>query len=914
MGHLPRPEVCYFVEWVMNKYIILFLLILWPVSTDQRGSPKEMNPPVERNDSKKEMNPPVEHKGSDKEMFPPVENDGKKKEMATPVETPFFSQLKVCASGCAYTNAQLQEALYAAMPGDEVLLESGHTYVGPDQGFVLGAQCSATPAWDCITVRTGVTSTGTVMPRGSFPADGIRMSTAYRGTLAKLLPGVNNSPSIRTIFPGETGPTCSTEPCNGDGWTIKWLEFGPKPDYFLRQLIRLGSNNAGKNWNGSCVTWPDPTPSCWTNEMPNGNTQDMLNEVPRYLSLIQNDIHGDPVGGQHQGLVLATKDARILHNSFSDIKSMTETQALTGLNGLGPYDIQNNLFEATGENVMFGGADTYLQLQATVSGSPTTTVITLASPVWVHMEGTTTAANLATDMYSGIFISIVHAGTTYSGMTCTLSGSTCTLSKTLPFTPSVGDLVKWDWLPGGITFKYNHVRKKIEWFGPIVPAPTGVTATAGSGGSLSAGSHCYQVIAFVKVSGGEPDAWSGSSTEQCALTNASGSVTINWSAVPNATRYWVYGNGTTGTENKYWEVIVPTVTYLDTGTGGTAATPPTATGGAVWTVKNNFELKNAEGGSPMGPSLVQGNIFDRSWCCTQSNLLAIKVNNQASYDDSATVRNLTIRDNWGRHMNRAIALSCTTTGSDTPNPSGFMSNVVVTNNLFTDMASDWKNPPGGESNTPILVTSGDYPTFIGARGCLDTSFTHNTFLARTDDMNGPMWFNLNASTDLMTNFILRNNIMARDCVPQWCIDAGNASLKTYNPSNVGLGTTAWNAAVTGSSFADHNAWPDGASGTYTSGPFTNSFFPTDAALKSTHLMNYTACTSDADITGCVLASGSSMHLAGSDSTDIGANIATIKTFTDIALSGDLSGGEPPPPDPPPGPQVPYKARLRIRIR
>ena len=70
--------------------------------------------------------------------------------------------ITVCASGCNYTNDQLQTALDAAVPGDQVLVESGHTYTAPSTGYVLGAQCHTAKAWDCITLRTGV---GAPIPR-----------------------------------------------------------------------------------------------------------------------------------------------------------------------------------------------------------------------------------------------------------------------------------------------------------------------------------------------------------------------------------------------------------------------------------------------------------------------------------------------------------------------------------------------------------------------------------------------------------------------------------------------------------------------------------------------------------------------------------------------------------------------------
>src|SRR2546428_433039 len=59
-----------------------------------------------------------------------------------------------------------------------------------------------------------------------------------------------------------------------------------------------------------------------------------------------------------------TTGANGVFNSYlSDFKStepITDTQAICGWNGTGPYIIQNNYLEAAGENVMFGGAYSYI--------------------------------------------------------------------------------------------------------------------------------------------------------------------------------------------------------------------------------------------------------------------------------------------------------------------------------------------------------------------------------------------------------------------------------------------------------------------------------------------------------------------------------------------------------------------------
>ncbi len=808
----------------------------------------------------------------------------------------------VCTVGCDFTNDQLQVALDGTTCGDSVLLELGHTYAAGSSGDILGDKC-ATPGWDSITVRTGVTSVGAIMSSGSFPVAGQRVTESDAAVFAKIVPTVNNQPGLRTVYPSETGASCAAAPCKGSGWTVKWLEFPGKADWLSRALVRFGTNN-------------DMV------DLPGGDGQDKLAELPQYLTLYQCYVHGDSFAGQHQGLMLSSKDARVFHNRFDYFMTTGETQAITGWSGTGPYDIQNNYIAATTENVIFGGADSFLRLKATVTGTPTASAIQLTTPLWVHSDGTTEAAALNActtwpcadnqNIYSGIYIAITHGGVDYGTVQCAFSVDTCTLSPTLPFTPSVGDEVRWSWQMGGLTFKYNYVYKRPEWMDPIVGTPTAVTATpVGTGGTLAAGTYCYRVVATAKVSPiGSPNAFSVAAAEQCAVTTGSTSkVTISWTGTTsNAYSYRVYGR-TTGAQDRYFEVTAPTVTVDDTGGAGTSASFASLPKiGTRWPVKNNFELKQGDGASPMGSILVEGNLFDGSWCCAQSNGISFKSNNQgkgsgsvnpdAMRDVSAVIRNLTYRNNWGRRFNRAIALTCSNTGNSPLGPSGVMTDVTLSNNLFTDLndyvSSDSNNDGVLDTtfNSAIIMTTGGFANAVQSRGCVRVTWSHNSFYAESNDLNGPLWLNIASSADKFVDLSLRDNIMARDCTTGGCTSNGTNSLKGFAPSNLGEGTPGWTGTTTGSSAIDHNAWPDGASSVYTNPTFptANTFFPTDAAVKATHLTNYTNCNANADILGCALQASSNMHLAASDGTDVGADIAAIKAFTDIALSGNLTGG------------------------
>src|SRR5687767_6416911 len=78
--------------------------------------------------------------------------------------------LTVCASGCGYTNANLQNAINAAVGGDVILLQAGYLYQGT---FTLPYH--ATPT-SYVEIRTGVDAAGNVLATnpGNFPAAGVK--------------------------------------------------------------------------------------------------------------------------------------------------------------------------------------------------------------------------------------------------------------------------------------------------------------------------------------------------------------------------------------------------------------------------------------------------------------------------------------------------------------------------------------------------------------------------------------------------------------------------------------------------------------------------------------------------------------------------------------------------------------------
>ena len=195
----------------------------------------------------------------------------------------------------------LQAALDRARPGDTIPLEPGAEYVG---SFVLPPRASASTAF--ITIRTS---------GNGLPAAGARTGPRYSGRLA-------------VIRSNGVGPALRTAPATHH-WRIENVEFSANQKG-EGQIIALGDDRA----------------------------QNSMATVPHDIVLDRLYVHGDPQRGQKRGIALNSAATQVINSHISDIKvAGFDGQAICGWNGPGPFLIENNYIEASGENVMFGGAD-----------------------------------------------------------------------------------------------------------------------------------------------------------------------------------------------------------------------------------------------------------------------------------------------------------------------------------------------------------------------------------------------------------------------------------------------------------------------------------------------------------------------------------------------------------------------------
>lgn len=198
--------------------------------------------------------------------------------------------------------ADLQAALNAARPGDAIELEAGATYTG---NFVL-------PAFEGdrdVTLRTE--------PAAGTPEDaGQRITPAAAAKFARIV-SPSSAAALRTA-PG------------AHHWRLMLLELPNNKDG-AGDIMQIGDGSAA---------------------------QSRADQVPHDIVLDRLYIHGDARVGQKRGVALNGRAVTVRNCHISDIKMAgADAQAIAGWNGPGPFTIENNYLEASGEGFLLGGAD-----------------------------------------------------------------------------------------------------------------------------------------------------------------------------------------------------------------------------------------------------------------------------------------------------------------------------------------------------------------------------------------------------------------------------------------------------------------------------------------------------------------------------------------------------------------------------
>ena len=203
------------------------------------------------------------------------------------------------------SGADLQAAINAAQPGDELLLAPGAVYIGnfwlPNKG--------GSSSW--ITIRTDVSD-------AAIGAPGTRMtpSRAAGANLARI-----QSPNIYSTI---------TTDLTAHHYRFTGVEIGATSSANdINAIVRFGDNTTAQN---SAAT------------------------TANNLILDRTYIHGLPNLSTRRCVMLNSASTAVIDSWLSECHSNDgDSQAIVGWNGPGPFLIQNDYLEAGHEVIMFGG-------------------------------------------------------------------------------------------------------------------------------------------------------------------------------------------------------------------------------------------------------------------------------------------------------------------------------------------------------------------------------------------------------------------------------------------------------------------------------------------------------------------------------------------------------------------------------
>jgi len=220
----------------------------------------------------------------------------------TTYKRPTGRTISITGSGDSVTR-EFQSALDSARSGDVIAIEPGTVVTG---NFVLPNKQGA----EWTTVRSAASD-------DKLPAPGTRVVPGT-GVMPKLV-----SPNADAVI--QTAP-------GAHHFRFIGIEFTTAAGWAQNHgLILLGDG---------------------------GKAQNSPDKVPHDLIIDRCYIHGNSDVNLRRAIALNCAATAIIDSVIADVhENGADSQAICGWNGPGPFKIVNNYLEASGENVMFGGAD-----------------------------------------------------------------------------------------------------------------------------------------------------------------------------------------------------------------------------------------------------------------------------------------------------------------------------------------------------------------------------------------------------------------------------------------------------------------------------------------------------------------------------------------------------------------------------
>jgi uncharacterized protein YjdB len=198
----------------------------------------------------------------------------------------------------------LQSAINSAQPCDVIVLQAGATFTGT---YTLPNKSGS--CW--ITIRSSAAD-------ASLPAEGARMTPSYASLLPKIV-STGNTPALQTA-------------AGAHNYRIMFVEMTVSTSVTTNYgIVALGDGSGA---------------------------QSSLSGVPTNLILDRVYVHGHSTLNVNRCVALNSAASAVIDSYLSECHaSGFDSQAICGWNGPGPFKIVDNYLEGSGENIMFGGAD-----------------------------------------------------------------------------------------------------------------------------------------------------------------------------------------------------------------------------------------------------------------------------------------------------------------------------------------------------------------------------------------------------------------------------------------------------------------------------------------------------------------------------------------------------------------------------
>lgn len=202
-----------------------------------------------------------------------------------------------------------QAALNRAKSGDTIVLQAGATFSG---NFKLPTKAGN----EFITIRSSATDAQ--LP----PADTRIDPKKYAAVLPKLV-----SPTVEPVILAENA---------AHHYRFIAVEFGNTKGG-MNNIIQIGTGE-----------------------------EKSIEDLPHHIEFDRVYIHGSPTMGQRRAIAANGKFIKITNSHISDIKRRgDESQAIAAWTTDGPIEIINNYLEGAGENILFGGGTSTMELTPT---------------------------------------------------------------------------------------------------------------------------------------------------------------------------------------------------------------------------------------------------------------------------------------------------------------------------------------------------------------------------------------------------------------------------------------------------------------------------------------------------------------------------------------------------------------------